>query len=234
MPVIFDEVFVGLYRLGLPTTHSLLGTSPDISVHAKILTGGLVPLAATLTSDSIYRAFLSHDKVDALLHGHSYTAYPVGCAVARSALELVDRLAASDEWSKAREKWRIAPDSGPGSAGAQERAVWSFWDPEFVNVVSHMDRVAEVMAFGTVLSIKIKDDAAGYQSHSARVLLESIKMAVHASDDSLSPAPGGSPFGIHYRTLGNVAYFMLSLNTPSNVIRAVEERVWKSLQNNRR
>ena len=74
----------------------------------------------------------------------------------------------------------------------------------------------------------------GYESHSARVLLESIRTAAHTSGDNLSPAPGGSPFGIHYRTLGNVAYFMLSLNTPSNVIRAVEERVWNILQTRRR
>lgn len=74
----------------------------------------------------------------------------------------------------------------------------------------------------------------GYQSHSARVLLESIKAAVHTSGDNFSPAPGGSPFGIHYRTLGNVAYFMPSLNTPSSVIRAVEERVWDVLQTHSR
>ena len=164
MPVIFDEVFVGLYRLGLPTTHPLLGTPPDISVHAKILTGGLVPLAATLTSDSVYRAFLSDDKVDALLHGHSYTAYPVGCSVARAALDLVDRLAASDAWAEAREKWRVSSDASPELEASRETAVWSFWDPAFVNVVSHMDRVAEVMAFGTVLSIKIKDESAGMSS----------------------------------------------------------------------
>ncbi|KAI0833714.1 onanonoxo-7-onima-8-eninoihtemlysoneda [Trametes gibbosa] len=223
LPVIFDEVFIGLYRLGLQTSSALLGTTPDISVNAKILTGGLVPLAVTLASDSIYRAFLSDDKVDALLHGHSYTAYPVGCEVARETLDIVDKLAASPAWTAAREKWKV-----PEPEKVSATAVWSFWDPEFVHVVSKMDRVAEVMAFGTVLSIKVKDDSAGYQSHSARALLESIKTAV--STDTLSPAPGGSPFGIHYRTLGNVAYFMLSLNTPSGVVRDVEGRVWTALE----
>ncbi|TBU27078.1 onanonoxo-7-onima-8-eninoihtemlysoneda [Dichomitus squalens] len=233
LPIIFDEVFVGFYRLGFPTTHPLLGTTPDISVHAKILTGGLVPLAVTLASDSIYRAFLSDDKADALLHGHSYTAYPVGCEVARETLEIVDKLAASDAWSEAREKWKV-PQTQAEPTATSEAAVWSFWDPEFVNVVSHMDHIAEVMALGTLLSIKIKDDAAGYQSHSARALLESIRTAVPTGSDSLSPAPGGSPFGINYRTLGNVAYFMLSLNTPPSVVRAVEERVWRVLQDNKR
>ena len=55
LPVIFDEVFVGLYRLGLQSTGPLLGVNPDISVHAKILTGGLLPLAVTLASDSIFQ-----------------------------------------------------------------------------------------------------------------------------------------------------------------------------------
>ncbi|KAI0366307.1 onanonoxo-7-onima-8-eninoihtemlysoneda [Pilatotrama ljubarskyi] len=223
LPVIFDEVFIGLYRLGLQTSSTLLGVTPDISVNAKILTGGLVPLAVTLASDSIYRAFLSDNKVDALLHGHSYTAYPVGCEVAHETLNIVEKLATSDAWRAAREKWNL-----PEPEQLSETAVWSFWDPEFVHVISKMDRVAEVMAVGTVLSIKIKDDSAGYQSHSARALLESIKTAVKS--DTLSPAPGGSPFGIHYRTLGNVAYFMLSLNTPASVVRAVEERVWAVLQ----
>ncbi|KAI0636199.1 onanonoxo-7-onima-8-eninoihtemlysoneda [Trametes polyzona] len=224
LPVIFDEVFIGLYRLGLQTSSGLLGTTPDISVNAKILTGGLVPLAVTLASDSIYRAFLSDNKVDALLHGHSYTAYPVGCEVAHETLDIVDKLAASPAWAAAREKWKV-----PEPEKVHQTAVWSFWDPEFVHVVSKMDNVAEVMALGTVLSIKIRDDSAGYQSHSARALLESIKTAVDS--EALSPAPGGSPFGIHYRTLGNVAYFMLSLNTPQDVVRAVEERVWTVLQN---
>ncbi|KAH9945475.1 onanonoxo-7-onima-8-eninoihtemlysoneda [Epithele typhae] len=226
LPVIFDEVFVGLYRLGLPSTAPLLGVAPDISVYAKILTGGLVPLAATLASESIYDAFLSDSKADALLHGHSYSAYPVGCAVARASLQLVEKMAASPAWADARARWRV-PE--PESARAKEAAVWSFWDPEFVHVVSKMERVAEVMALGTVLSIKIRDDAAGYQSHSARALFESLRLAAQDGGDNLSAAPGGSPFGIHYRTLGNVGYFMLSLNTPSEVTRTVEERIWAAL-----
>ncbi|KAL1949821.1 hypothetical protein VTO73DRAFT_8702 [Trametes versicolor] len=224
LPVIFDEVFIGLYRLGLQSSSALLGTTPDISVNAKILTGGLVPLAVTLASDSVYRAFLSDSKVDALLHGHSYTAYPVGCEVANETLDIVEKLAASPAWTAAREKWKV-----PEPEKASEKAVWSFWDPEFVHIVSKMDCVTEVMAFGTVLSIKIRDDSAGYESHSARALLESIKTATES--DALSPAPGGSPFGIHYRTLGNVAYFMLSLNTPASIVRDIEERVWTVLQN---
>lgn len=57
IPVIFDEVFTGLWRLGAPSGAALLGISPDIACYAKLLTGGTVPLSATLASDSVFRAF---------------------------------------------------------------------------------------------------------------------------------------------------------------------------------
>lgn len=150
LPVIFDEVFVGLYRIGMDSTTSVLGVKPDISVNAKILTGGLLPLAVTLASNSIYEAFLSDKKADALLHGHSYTAHAMGCEVANEALRMIDGLSRSDAWKEARAQWKSEGDS-----------VWSFWDPVFIETVSRMDNVAEVMTLGTVLAIKIRDDDAG-------------------------------------------------------------------------
>ena len=71
LPVVFDEVFTGLYRLGRFSSASFLQVHPDISVHAKLLTGGLVPLCATVASESVYNAFIGSEKRDALLHGHS-------------------------------------------------------------------------------------------------------------------------------------------------------------------
>lgn len=68
----------------------------------------------------------------------------------------------------------------------------------------------------------------GYQSLSAQKLLEPIKNA-DAEGNELSAAPGGAPFGIHFRTLGNVAYFMLSLNTPRSVVHSMQDRIWKTL-----
>lgn len=52
-------------------------------------------------------------------------------------------------------------------------------------------------------------------------------------EGALSAAPGGAPFGIHYRTLGNVAYFMTSLNTPQQTIEEVENKLWKTLSRTR-
>lgn len=154
LPVIFDEVFVGLYRLGLQTTGPLLGVNPDISVHAKILTGGLLPLAVTLASDSIFQAFNSDSKVDALLHGHSYTAYPVGCEVANETLSIVEKMANGEQWDGARARWNA-------SGRSKETSVWSFWTPDFIDKLAKLDIVDEVMTLGTVLAFKIGANTEG-------------------------------------------------------------------------
>ena len=237
LPVIFDEVFVGLYRLGMESTTRVLGVHPDISVHAKILTGGLVPLAVTLASAPIFDAFRGDDKADALLHGHSYTAYPLGCEVANETLRIVAKMAAGAEWADAQAQWRAGED--------QPAHVWSFWAPEFVDALSKCGAVGEVMTLGTVLALKVAGDGQGtdagltlrarvlnflvkgYQSHSAQRLLESLRVA---AEDADVDERGVAPFGINYRTLGNVAYFMLSLNTPPATIRHIEDRIWKTLQ----
>ncbi|CAG8537341.1 17384_t:CDS:10 [Acaulospora morrowiae] len=87
LPVIYDEVFTGFWRLGRLSGADILGVTPDIATYAKLLTGGLLPLATTLTTTSIFNNFLGATKVDSLLHGHSYTAHPIGCMVANKAIE---------------------------------------------------------------------------------------------------------------------------------------------------
>ncbi len=116
LPLIADEVFTGLYRLGRPSSSSFLSNqgspgvssdvAPDISVHAKLLTGGLLPLALTTASTSIFNTFLSPSKSDALLHGHSYTAHPIGCAVANHSLkDMKSWYANSSIWKEHRAQW---------------------------------------------------------------------------------------------------------------------------------
>ena len=68
----------------------------------------------------------------------------------------------------------------------------------------------------------------GYQSHTAQALLKALGDATSESS-GVTSVPGGAPFSIHFRTLGDVAYFMTSLNTPSATIRAVEDRIWAVL-----
>jgi dethiobiotin synthetase/adenosylmethionine--8-amino-7-oxononanoate aminotransferase len=158
LPVIFDEVFVGLYRMGMQSTAPLLGVDPDISVHAKILTGGVVPLAVTLASDSIFQAFLGERKSDAFLHGHSYTAHAVGCEIANETLDILAKLVDSDSWKLSQSEWaKQWPESTPST-------VWSFWNPTFVYLLSNVAIVEEAMTLGTVLAIRFKDSKAGQLS----------------------------------------------------------------------
>lgn len=65
------------------------GVTPDLMTLSKGLTGGYMPLAATLTTEEIYRAFLGkYEEFKTFFHGHSYTGNPLGCAVALANLEV--------------------------------------------------------------------------------------------------------------------------------------------------
>lgn len=160
LPVIFDEVFTGLYRLGSHSSARLLGVNPDITVHAKLLTGGLIPLAATVASESIFRCFESDDKSDALLHGHSYTAHAVGCQVAIETLATMERMEKQRAWRTFEDEWANTAESPllEKSNDEQKPAVWSVWSRKFVRELStRTDQVEGLWALGSVLAIHLKD-----------------------------------------------------------------------------
>ena len=85
IPVIADEVFAGLWRLGTQSAMAALQLKPDVACFAKLLTGGTVPMSVTLASSEVFAAFEGDTKAQALLHGHSYTAHPIGCQVRSAA-----------------------------------------------------------------------------------------------------------------------------------------------------
>ncbi|MQM07889.1 hypothetical protein Taro_040734, partial [Colocasia esculenta] len=87
IPVIFDEVFTGFWRLGSESAAELLGCVPDVACYGKLLTGGVIPLAVTLATEAIFTAFTGDSKIKALLHGHSYSAHPMGCTAASKAIQ---------------------------------------------------------------------------------------------------------------------------------------------------
>ena len=199
LPVVFDEVFAGLGRLGFASGASALGVTPDVSCVAKILSGGTVPLAATLASDSLFRTFTSStDKAHALLHGHSYTAHPVGCQVALETLDLLDAV-----------------------RGAARGT--SVWDRAGVERLSHLPRVDSVMALGTVLAVALRTDRAGYASEEAesvvrRLRTQAVPAACHPDLPPMAADAGETPaFPLHLRSLGHVVYIMASLTTPETV-----------------
>jgi adenosylmethionine-8-amino-7-oxononanoate aminotransferase len=88
--MIADEVLTGFGRTGRMFACEHAGISPDILCLSKALTGGYLPLAVTAATEKVYEAFLSDDRSKTLFHGHSYTANPLGCAVAIASLKLFD------------------------------------------------------------------------------------------------------------------------------------------------
>ncbi|KAF2219935.1 pyridoxal phosphate-dependent transferase [Elsinoe ampelina] len=232
MPIITDEVFTGIYRLGHFRSSNMIGIVPDISVHAKLLTGGVVPLAVTLASESIYSAFLSNDKSDALLHGHSYTAHAIGCEVALKALndyrtfdeDVAEGKAGTKvgRWTPYKRDWKA---EGREFNGRSERLrfynsrVWSLWSRGFVTELSHRDDIEGVFALGSVLAIELKDpEGGGYAS----------KASIGIRDKLLEGIPGVNQ-AVHSRVLGNVLYFMASLTTTPETISAVQAQIEKAL-----
>ena len=88
IPLIADEVMTGFGRTGSLFACRKADIAPDLLCIAKGLTGGMLPLAATLATEELFELFLSENRGYALFHGHTFTAHPIGCAVALASLEL--------------------------------------------------------------------------------------------------------------------------------------------------
>lgn len=105
--LIADEVFTGFGRTGKMFACEHAGVTPDIVCLSKALTGGYLPMGATIATKQIYDAFLSEDRTRTFFHGHSYTANPLSCAVALASLDLfrdepvLQRVAALEGWLRA-------------------------------------------------------------------------------------------------------------------------------------
>jgi len=142
VPVLYDEIASGMLRLGYMSCKDVLGVAPDVACYAKLLTGGLVPLSVTLATDEVFQAFYGEDKAQALLHGHSYTAHPVGCAASLHALDAYDRVLLKDD------------DGNHNKSG--------YFDEDEVQKLSLHPLVSESFALGTVLAVKLVGSGSGY------------------------------------------------------------------------
>lgn len=182
IPIIFDEVFSGWWRLGVESARDLLGVNPDISCYAKLLTGGVVPLAVTLASEEVFQTFYADGKDEALLHGHSFTAHPVGCAAAVTALDMYQIFndANADK----------TPTASVDAKGNRTRA---YWDMEALTELSRQPFVARTFAIGTVACIELESADRGYASGEARALIQALRKK-----------------NVYARALGNVVYLMCS------------------------
>ena len=89
--MICDEVAVGLGRTGTMFACEQEDVAPDLLCLAKGITGGYLPLAATLTTEAVYESFLGeHEELKTFFHGHTYTGNPLACAAALATLEVFE------------------------------------------------------------------------------------------------------------------------------------------------
>jgi adenosylmethionine---8-amino-7-oxononanoate aminotransferase len=87
--LILDEVATGFGRTGRMFACEHEGVAPDLLCLAKGITGGYLPLAATLATEQIYEGFLGeHEQFRTFFHGHTYTGNPLACAAAIATLDV--------------------------------------------------------------------------------------------------------------------------------------------------
>ncbi|KAG7673147.1 hypothetical protein Ndes2526B_g03439 [Nannochloris sp. 'desiccata'] len=221
IPLILDEVFTGFWRLGESSAAAMLGVLPDIACYAKLLTGGVVPMSLTLASNAVFQAFQGDSKAYALLHGHSYTAHPLGCAAAVQALdtftnpelnpnlctpEVPDRCLCSTSTTNDSKATAVSPfsfsfssfsssSSFPSSCSVPCGKLRPLWDPARLIALSHHPKVDRLISLGTVvaLELKISTDAGGYASNAAAGVVTALRTR-----------------GVFARPLGNVVYIMVT------------------------
>lgn len=88
--VIFDEIFTGFGRTGTLFAFEQTNVTPDILCLSKALTGGMLPLAATIASQSLFDAFLAEEPEKALMHGTTFMGNALACAAANASLDLFE------------------------------------------------------------------------------------------------------------------------------------------------
>ncbi|MSQ95674.1 MAG: adenosylmethionine--8-amino-7-oxononanoate transaminase [Gemmataceae bacterium] len=134
---IADEVMTGGGRTGTLWAHQAAGIVPDLVCAAKTLTGGILPLAATLVAPKVVEAFRSEDRERTFFHGHSFTANPLACAVAACNYRLL----------------LSRPLIEPGR-------IEQFWTEAFASL-GEDPRVKEVRIRGSIVAVEI-NAAGGY------------------------------------------------------------------------
>lgn len=140
--IIADEVLTGFGRTGplFACEHAKL--NPDLMCLSKGLTGGFLPLGATLVTERVADAFDGRPPYGTLYHGHSYTANPIACAAALASLELLD-----------------------ADSAARREAIAGAHRAGLARVASH-PRVTRPRSLGTVAAFDLEGDA-GYLSDAA-------------------------------------------------------------------
>lgn len=139
--VIFDEVMTGWGRTGRMFALNYLKQVPDMVCLSKGLTGGVLPLGLTVTTQKIYDAFLHDETAKAFLHGHSFTGSALACAAANASLDLFEE-----------------PDTWEAIERIEEQHL------VFAQRLKKLDKVSGIGVCGTILRFEINADDSGYFS----------------------------------------------------------------------
>ncbi|PBB95574.1 adenosylmethionine--8-amino-7-oxononanoate transaminase [Mesorhizobium sp. WSM3862] len=137
--LIADEVMTGWGRTGTMFACEQANISPDILCTSKGLTGGVIPLAATLATDAIFQAHYSEDRRKTFFHSSSYTANPIACAAALANVEI---------WRDEPVAERIATLSARQAAGLQR--------------FRHNPYFTDSRVTGTIAALDLRTGSAGY------------------------------------------------------------------------
>ena len=139
--LIADEVLTGFGRCGRMFSSQLAGVEPDVMCLSKGLTGGFLPMGATVCAPFIPETFAAQDRRRTFFHGHSYTGNPIACAAAIASLEIFATEPVFD---------CIA-------------AIQRIHEERLAGLESH-PAVADVRSIGTVAALELHADDPGYLS----------------------------------------------------------------------
>lgn len=157
--------------------------TPDVAAFAKLLTGGLLPLAATLATNAVFESFKGGGTSNALLHGHSYSAHAAGCGAAAAALPAYTDPTLNPAL--------CVPGRGCGGGGAGTTAcacskpcgrLAPLWCEEGLAALSRHPSVDRAFAIGTVLAahLRVSGDAGYASTASAGVVARLAQRGVYA------------------------------------------------------
>ena len=159
---IADEVAVGFGRTGKLFACEHAGITPDLMCLGKGISGGVLPLAATLATEEIFEAFLGeHEERKTFFHGHTYTGNPLACAAALASLDL---------FAKDNTLARMAPRIEL----LRERLC----------PLSELDPVADIRQWGFMVGIELAEDVSARRAYppgrrvGKQVILEARKRGV--------------------------------------------------------
>jgi adenosylmethionine---8-amino-7-oxononanoate aminotransferase len=139
--LIADEVLTGFGRCGKMFACELAGVVPDLMCLSKGITGGVLPLAATVCTEEIHSAFVSEDRSRTFYHGHSYTGNPIAAAAAVASFKIFESEPVFERITK----------------------ISQIHQQRLAQIENH-PAVGNVRSIGTVAAIELRADDPGYFS----------------------------------------------------------------------